>query len=159
MNRDLEGIEPEAEPESVDRPDEGGPGHEPLGSPTTLDSEGYQSDSAGYQAAQEEYPMARRGRGRLVGGGRGDDLAKDWMPDAALTTAAVGTDGLEPGRRDWQVNIRLDRQKYGLLKLAADMYGTTPTALARMLLHRGSRAIINAHRAELEAFEWADPRG
>lgn len=81
------------------------------------------------------------------------------MPDSAMATAAVGTDGLEPRRRDWQVNVRLDRQKYGLLKLAADVYGTTPTALARMLLNRGSRAIINAHRAEMEAFEWADPRG
>lgn len=78
------------------------------------------------------------------------------MPDTAMTAAAVGTDGLEAGRRDWQVNIRL---KYGLLKLAADVYGTTPNALTRMLLNRGSRAIINAHRAEMEAFEWADPRG
>lgn len=157
MDRDVEGIEPEADPESVDSPKDDRPGLEPSGSPTTLDSEGYQSDSAGYQAAQE-YPWLAADAGGSPAEVE-DALAKDWMPDTAMTTAAVGTDGLEPGRRDWQVNIRLDRQKYGLLKQAADVYGTTPTALARMLLNRGATAIINAHRAEMQAFVWADPRG
>jgi hypothetical protein len=161
MDRDGEGIEPEADPESVDSPDEDALGREAFGSPPKLDSEGYQSDSAGYQAAQE-YPWFAADadtRPDRSSAEAEDGLAKDWMPDSAMATAAVGTDGLEPRRRDWQVNVRLDRQKYGLLKLAADVYGTTPTALARMLLNRGSRAIINAHRAEMEAFEWADPRG
>ncbi len=87
------------------------------------------------------------------------DGADNWMPDAAVSEAVTGVDGLEPGRRDWQVNVRLDRRRYGLLKEAADVYGTTPTALARMLLNRGATAILNAHRAEMAAFELADPRG
>jgi hypothetical protein len=87
-----------------------------------------------------------------------DDFAEEWMPDRALGEAATGVDGLEPNRHEWQVNIRLDRARYAALKRAADVYGTSPTALARMLLNRGSQAILNAHRAEMSTFEWGNRR-
>ena len=74
----------------------------------------------------------------------------EWaLPGGPLGEVATGTDGLEPGRRDWQVNIRLDRERYAALRRAADAYGTTPTALARILINRGSVAILSAYRAEM----------
>jgi hypothetical protein len=140
--------------------------NEPLGSPHLSDSERYHGDSEGYH--KEEHPHGPSPEHADEDGDAGwlmegpawerDDFADDWMPDRALGEAAGGVDGLEPSRREWQVNIRLDRERYAALKRAADLYGTSPTALARMLLNRGSQAILNAHRAEMATFECGNPR-
>jgi hypothetical protein len=136
-----------------------------MGSPQLPDSERYHSDSDGYQeeeehpapaadeATNEEFPWLAEGPAWDR-----DDFADDWMPDRALAEAAGGVDGLEPNRREWQVNIRLDRERYAALKRAAEVYGTSPTALARMLLNRGSQAILSAYRAEMSTFEWGNER-
>ena len=117
-----------------------------MGGAKLSDSGGYHGDSERYQES-EASPDLRHGK-----------FADEWMPDRALGEAAGGTDGLEPNRREWQVNIRLDRKRYAELKRAAEVYGTSPTALARMLLNRGSTAILNAYRAEMSTFEWRNPR-
>jgi hypothetical protein len=144
--------EPEGGAEGAPEPADAGEGD---GAPQLTDSEGYLDDSERYRE-EEDYPWLREEQPES-----GDDgeLGADWMPDAALAGALEDPDGLESNRREWQVNIRLDRPRYAMLKRAADVYGTTPTALARMLLNRGATAILNAHRAEMTAFEWADPRG
>jgi hypothetical protein len=127
------------------------------GTPNTPDSEDYHGDSERYQEA-EEYPWPFE-EGTPSGGADYGDNADDWMPDVELGEVDPGVDGLEPNRRDWQVNVRLDHARYAELKAAADVYGTTPTALARMLLNRGSKAILNAHRAEMAAARWPDRQG
>lgn len=55
--------------------------------------------------------------------------------------------------------MRLDHERYSALERAAGVYGTKPTALARMLVNRGVEAILNAHRAELTVPYTADPEG
>ena len=144
------GNDPYGSDEAIPRP-----GHEDMVDPQMPDSEGYLGDSERYQEDGEPPRPARDDRPPAAR----DDFAEEWMPDVALGNAVTGSDGLEPERREWQVNVRLDRERYAALRSAADAYGTTPTALARMLLNRGSTAILNAHRAEMAAFEWADPRG
>jgi hypothetical protein len=101
------------------------------GHPVLADSARYRRDSDGYQ--EEEVPRW---------------LEELLAADEDFETVATGADGLQPERREWQVNVRLDRSRYATLRAAADVYGTTPTALARMLLNRGSTAILKAHRAE-----------
>ena len=120
-------------------------------SPNTSDSGGYESGSGSYQE-DPEYPW-------LSAPEACDSPADDLLPVGELASTVTGIEGLDPAQRDRQVNVRLDPARYATLKAAADVYGTTPTALARMLLNRGATAILNAHRAEMAAFEWADPRG
>ncbi len=117
-------------------------------------SDSYPGDSEGYEFS-EDYAAPPPGDDDYDPWGfpvrRSSDEDIDprggWMPDEALEDAAMGSDGLEPHRREWQVNIRLDYDRYAELRAAADVYGTRPTTLARMLVNRGARAVMAAHRA------------
>jgi hypothetical protein len=82
------------------------------GTPQLPDSDGYLDDSERYQE-EEDYPWLREKR---PGSRDEKDLGADWMPDAALAGALGDPDGLEPNRREWQVNVRLDRPHYAMLK-------------------------------------------
>jgi hypothetical protein len=153
-----------------------------------VDSEDYHGDSDGYRFLEEEASLddesqpdeQPRGLGRdiarriieLTAGQewdefglpkQGRDTSADpvggWMPDDALAAAGAGSEGAEPPRRHWQVNMRLDHQRYAALQRAAGLYGTTPTALARQLVNRGVEAILNTYRAEMTFVEPVDPEG
>jgi len=52
----------------------------------------------------------------------------------------------EPMER--QVNVRLDASKYRDLCAAADLYGVAPTTMARMLVRRGTRAVLDERRRD-----------
>jgi hypothetical protein len=45
-----------------------------------------------------------------------------------------------------QVGIRLSPEQYAELSRAAEIYGVAPGTMARMLVKRGSRAVIDARR-------------
>jgi hypothetical protein len=47
-----------------------------------------------------------------------------------------------------QVNVRLDRDQYRDLCDAADLYGVAPTTMARMLVRRGARAVLDERRRD-----------
>jgi hypothetical protein len=71
-----------------------------------------------------------------------------WMPDSALAGVAGSAAVAPASPKSRQVNIRLDSERYGALKRAGDLYGVTPTTLARVLVNRGVEALLNAYRAE-----------
>lgn len=107
------------------------------------------ADSGGYLSSSDGCELERKAPAR-------DDPKGGWMPDDALAAAATSVHGHEPPLRDRQVNIRLDYRRYQLLERAAELYGTRPTTMARMLVNRGSAAVINAHRAEIEQIRELD---
>ena len=114
------------------------------GTPLETGSEGYFESSDGYGFPEGTTPT--------------DEPRGGWLPDEALGAVATGTEGLER-RREWQVNIRLGHERYATLKRAADIYGTRPTTMARILVNRGAEAVVNAHRAEMAAIDWPDQEG
>jgi hypothetical protein len=49
-------------------------------------------------------------------------------------------------RKDRQVGVKLSAEDYDALVDAADIYGITPTTLARMLVRRGVLAVLRGDR-------------
>jgi hypothetical protein len=49
------------------------------------------------------------------------------------------------------VNVRLTRLGYEALAKAARTYGLRPTTLARLLIHRGAIAVLEAQESPSEA--------
>ncbi len=77
-----------------------------------------------------------------------------WLPGHVL---ADGDGEREPAKRDArQVNVRLGWWQYDELRKAADIYGVTPTTMARMLIKRGSRSILVDYWKELRAHPGED---
>ena len=69
-----------------------------------------------------------------------------WMPGDELAESDGFPRLLQPNYR--QVGVRLKWPQYGDLEHAARLYGLTPTTLARALINRGARAILDAYRRE-----------
>jgi hypothetical protein len=76
------------------------------------------------------------------------------LPDASppdLDLAALAEDATRPrNSRDRQVNVRLTELGYEALAQAARAYGLRPSTLARLLIHRGALAVLEAQKAESE---------
>jgi hypothetical protein len=69
-----------------------------------------------------------------------------WMPGDELAESDRFPHPLQPNYR--QVGVRLKWPQYGELEHAARLYGLKPTTLARALINRGARAILDAYRRE-----------
>lgn len=65
-------------------------------------------------------------------------------------------DRLPERRTTRQVNVRLSDDDFSVLEKAAAIYGLRPTALARLLINRGARAVTNAYDEERR--ELLEPR-
>jgi hypothetical protein len=116
-------------------------------------------DSDGYQFDSERYPSVQEGRARRRLRAHGlPEPSGGWVPETAVESA-LEVRGLKPGRREWQVNMRFNREQYAVLRKAADLFGATPTALARLLVNRGADAVVKAHWAELKALREPDGEG
>ena len=77
------------------------------------------------------------------------------LPDTApaeIDLEALAKDATRPrGTRQRQVNVRLTQLGYDALCEAARIYGLRPTTLARLLIHRGAHAVLDALQEEGEA--------
>ncbi len=51
-------------------------------------------------------------------------------------------------RPDRQVCVRLLGEHYDDLAAAAELYGVSPTTLARMLVRRGAKAVLDSYRRD-----------
>lgn len=69
-----------------------------------------------------------------------DRAAQDLAEDAEALREEVGR--APRGRRPWQVNVRLDDREREVVDSAARLCGVPRTTLARVLLLRGSEAIL-----------------
>ena len=49
-------------------------------------------------------------------------------------------------RKEWRVTVRMTPDLHAQLIRAAQLYGVPPTTLARMLINRGARAIVEEER-------------
>jgi hypothetical protein len=76
-----------------------------------------------------------------------------WLPGADDLDTEEGVDASREtrfsadswgGRGNPQVSVRLRPLDFGRLRQAADLYGVRPTTLARMMVIRGVRAILDA---------------
>ena len=76
------------------------------------------------------------------------DPPRGWMPEASELASVGGSDSRDAGRKQRQVNVRLEMREYRALQAAAELYGARPTTFARMLINRGAQATLAAHRAE-----------
>jgi hypothetical protein len=78
------------------------------------------------------------------------DPPGEWLPGGSLA------DGREPARRPKlayrQVGVKLSWSQYRELQHAAELYGVTPTTLARMMVNRGTRAILESNRRDAVRF-------
>ena len=109
--------------------------------PGTGTSDGYLPDSDGYSdSAVSPYasPPPERVRDRM-------DPRSGWLCEFDFVK-----DGIPPRKEpmERQVNVRLDRDKYRDLCEAADLYGVAPTTMARMLVRRGTRAVLDERRRD-----------
>jgi hypothetical protein len=78
---------------------------------------------------------------------RSQALADVAPPDVDLE--AVESDATLPrGSRNRQVNVKLTELGYEALSEAARTYGLQPTTLARLLIHRGALAVLEAQKAD-----------
>jgi hypothetical protein len=143
----------------------------PEGSPDG--SPGYGFDQAGYQFSVEHPTSSRPApaenatgagagtRGDAPGSAepphprRGAPSDYEWLPGGWL--GLNDRDFYPRGRMPRQVGCRLTHSQYEALVQAADLYGITPTTLARQLVNRGVRAIIDLHRQERYG-GWQPPR-
>jgi hypothetical protein len=73
-----------------------------------------------------------------------------WLPGEELA------EGRDPARRPKlayrQVGVKLSWSQYRELRHAAELYGVTPTTLARMLINRGARSILESDRRDAVRF-------
>ena len=104
-------------------------------------------------AAEREGKEAARPRKHRLEGEKPWDMdpASGWLePDDFEAPLADGEidEGRDRRRRTYtrQVGIRLSHSQYGELNHAADLYGVAPGTMARMLVRRGSRAVLDARR-------------
>lgn len=79
-----------------------------------------------------------------------------WLESADFRDASAADDGIEDRdrrRRTYtrQVCVRLSAAQHAELSNAADLYGVAPGTMARMLVRRGARAVLDARwRYDLE---------
>ena len=80
------------------------------------------------------------------------DPASGWLEGDDFETPSPGpgepNEDRDRRRRIFtrQVCIRLAPEGYGELSRAADLYGVAPTTMARMLVSRGARAVLDSRR-------------
>jgi hypothetical protein len=106
------------------------------------------------KAAQEqEAKEAARPRKHRVEGEKPWDMdpAAGWLESDDFEAPLVDgelDEGRDRRRRTYtrQVGIRLSHSQYEELDRAADLYGVAPGTMARMLVRRGARAILDARR-------------
>jgi hypothetical protein len=100
--------------------------------------------------AREE---AARPRKHRVEGRKPEEMdpASGWLEaedfEAPLAEGEID-EGRDRRRRTFtrQVGIRLSHNQYAELSRAADLYGVAPGTMARMLVRRGARSILDARR-------------
>jgi hypothetical protein len=125
--------------------------------PSKVGSEGDLGDSGGYPDSEgSPYPSPHRDPSQQ---------ADTWLTDSAppprprsrmepssgwLREIDFVGDGRPPPDEPMvrQVNVRLDRDQYRDLCEAADLYGVAPTTMGRMLLRRGTRAVLDERRRD-----------
>ena len=79
-----------------------------------------------------------------------------WLESADFQDASAADDSIEDQdrrRRTYtrQVCVRLSAAQHAELSSAADLYGVAPGTMARMLVRRGARAVLDARwRYDLE---------
>ena len=102
--------------------------------------------------AREEAAEAARPRKHPRHEGWDGDPASGWLEYDAFEIE----EGVEEVREDQdrrlptytrQVCIRLSHAHYDDLEHAADIYGVAPGTMGRMLVRRGARAVLYAHRS------------
>ena len=79
------------------------------------------------------------------------DPASGWLVADDFETPVPGDEPDEDRDRRRRtftrhVGIRLSPDQYGELSRAAELYGVAPGTMARMLVKRGSRAVLDARR-------------
>ena len=97
---------------------------------------------------EEARPRKHRVEGEKPGA---MDPASGWLEadDFAAPLADGEIDeGRDRRRRTYtrQVGIRLSHSQYAELSHAADLYGVAPGTMARMLVRRGSRSVLDSRR-------------
>ena len=66
------------------------------------------------------------------------------LPGEALGEVDIRNDDREGGRRkDARVTVRMTSQQFSRLERAAELNGVAPTTMARMLINRGARSIVD----------------
>ena len=103
--------------------------------------------------AMDEAEARRPRRQPVVEGRKPTDMdpRSGWLVAGDFETPVAGDEpdeGRDRRRRIFtrQVGIRLSPDQYGELSRAADLYGVAPGTMARMLVKRGSRAVLDARR-------------
>lgn len=102
--------------------------------------------AAAEQAAQDARPRRHREEPR-----RDTEPASGWVEDADLYGEGDGTEIREDQDRRLptytrQVGVKLSASQHGELSAAADLYGVAPGTMARILVRRGARAVLDHHR-------------
>lgn len=74
-----------------------------------------------------------------------------WLESADFEDSSSADDGIEDRNRrrrtyTRQVCVRLSAAQHAELSNAADLYGVAPGTMARMLVRRGARAVLDARR-------------
>ena len=70
---------------------------------------------------------------------------RESLPDPEIVggeAGHLGSPSPRPDSRNRQVGIRLTEKDFGLLATASGMYGVAPSTMARMLVRRGARAVV-----------------
>ncbi len=102
--------------------------------------------AAAAEAAQEARPRRHRDRPR-----RETEPASGWIEDVDLYGDRHDSDTLEDQDRrapiyTRQVCVRLSGSQHSELSAAAGLYGVAPGTMARILVRRGARAVLDHHR-------------
>jgi hypothetical protein len=131
--------------------------HAELGAdPGTADSAGYRADSGrclDSQASPHAQQPADPPRRAEPFAGQGPPARRRSRMDprsGRLREIDFVGDGVPPPvePRERQVNVRLDPNRYRDLCEAADLYGVAPTTMARMLVRRGTKAVLDERRRD-----------
>jgi len=70
------------------------------------------------------------------------------LPGEALGEVDIRNDDREGGRRkEARVTVRMTPLQFSRLERAAELNGVAPTTMARMLINRGARSIVDEERA------------
>jgi hypothetical protein len=137
-------------PDDADR--DGAPNGGDSGVPEEPD-EGVTDFAALFAAAEKRAAAARQRQRRRNGDGYDDrvDPASGWLDAADFDGSRDPEDLEERDRRlrpaySRQVCVRLTPSQYDELERAADLYGLAIGTMARMLVRRGARAVLDSYR-------------
>jgi hypothetical protein len=115
-------------------------------------------NEAGYETFWDYFKAQEKSRARMglqsVYAKRRKRPKTRELPDTAppeIDLDDLAADATRPrASRGHQVNVRLTQLGHDALTEAARVYGLRPTTLARLLIHRGALAVIEAQRGDQE---------